>query len=199
MKVAVIGSGAAGLATIKCSLEEGIEVECFEQSQEIGGLWRYTEQECHSSVYDSTVMNTSKELTCFSDFPMPKEFAPFLPHYMMLQYYNLYAEQFGLSKHIRFNCKVVFVSKLRDGDDTKSLKWKVRYHEVSNGHVVKQETRLFDGVFVCTGHLWQPRLAEYPGMSQFNGQIIHSHSYKNTQGFKNKTVLLIGKWVKSVH
>lgn len=41
-RVAVVGAGVSGLAAIKCCLEEGLEPTCFEQSEDIGGLWRYT-------------------------------------------------------------------------------------------------------------------------------------------------------------
>jgi len=41
-RVAVIGAGVGGLASIKCCLDEGLEPTCFERSEDIGGLWRYT-------------------------------------------------------------------------------------------------------------------------------------------------------------
>uniref|UniRef100_A0A672U8A2 Flavin-containing monooxygenase n=1 Tax=Strigops habroptila TaxID=2489341 RepID=A0A672U8A2_STRHB len=42
MGVAVVGAGVSGLTATKCCLDEGLEPTCFEQSQDIGGLWRYT-------------------------------------------------------------------------------------------------------------------------------------------------------------
>lgn len=42
MRVAVVGAGVSGLAATKCCLDEGLEPVCFERSQDIGGLWRYT-------------------------------------------------------------------------------------------------------------------------------------------------------------
>ena len=41
-RVAVIGAGVGGLASVKCCLDEGLEPTCFERSEDIGGLWRYT-------------------------------------------------------------------------------------------------------------------------------------------------------------
>lgn len=40
-RVAVIGGGSAGLASIKSCLDEGLEPVCFESSDDIGGLWRF--------------------------------------------------------------------------------------------------------------------------------------------------------------
>lgn len=42
MRVAVVGAGVSGLTATKCCMDEGLEPTCFEQSQDIGGLWRYT-------------------------------------------------------------------------------------------------------------------------------------------------------------
>ena len=40
-RVGIVGAGVAGLAAIKCSLDEGLLPVCFEQSSDIGGLWNY--------------------------------------------------------------------------------------------------------------------------------------------------------------
>uniref|UniRef100_A0A8C3QNJ9 Flavin-containing monooxygenase n=1 Tax=Cyanoderma ruficeps TaxID=181631 RepID=A0A8C3QNJ9_9PASS len=58
MRVAVVGAGVSGLAAIKCCLDEGLEPICFEQSQDIGGLWRYT--------VSRRGRNTSKEMSHFN-------------------------------------------------------------------------------------------------------------------------------------
>jgi len=39
--VAVIGAGVSGLPAIKCSLDDGLEPVCFEQTGDIGGMWNY--------------------------------------------------------------------------------------------------------------------------------------------------------------
>lgn len=68
-RVAVIGAGASGLAAIKECLAAGLTVTCFEQSDALGGLWRYEEpkvgKEVHSSVYRNTIINTSKPMVYF--------------------------------------------------------------------------------------------------------------------------------------
>lgn len=45
-RVAVVGAGVSGLAATKWCLEEGLEPICFEQSEDVGGLWRYTVSGC---------------------------------------------------------------------------------------------------------------------------------------------------------
>lgn len=65
------------------------------------GLQENPEPE-HSSIYRSLVSNTSKEMMCFSDFPMPADYPNYLHNSQLLQYYQLYAQHFGLLKYIQF-------------------------------------------------------------------------------------------------
>ena len=41
--MAVVGAGVSGLAAIKCCIDEGLDVVCFERRNDLGGLWNYTE------------------------------------------------------------------------------------------------------------------------------------------------------------
>ncbi|KAM4722715.1 dimethylaniline monooxygenase [N-oxide-forming] 2-like isoform 2-T2 [Rhinophrynus dorsalis] len=67
MRVAVIGAGSSGLTSIKCCLDEGLEPTCFERSEDIGGVWRFTTTVCSvkkHSDFPSTgqwVITTEKE------------------------------------------------------------------------------------------------------------------------------------------
>lgn len=49
-KVAVIGAGVSGLTSIKCCLDEDLEPTCFERSNDIGGLWKYTVRNSHLPI-----------------------------------------------------------------------------------------------------------------------------------------------------
>ncbi|TMS20295.1 Dimethylaniline monooxygenase [N-oxide-forming] 5 [Larimichthys crocea] len=75
-RVAVVGAGSSGLACIKICVDEGLEPICFESTDDIGGLWKFKEspEQERSSIYRSLVTNTSKEMMCFSDFPMPPDY-----------------------------------------------------------------------------------------------------------------------------
>jgi len=125
MKVAVIGAGACGLPAIKCCLDEELQVVCFERDDDIGGLWNYkdTARPDQSTVLRSTITNACKEVMSFSDFPMPAEFPPFLRHDRLLQYFRLYADEFGLLEYIRFQTEVVEVR--RTADFARSGRWMV--------------------------------------------------------------------------
>lgn len=55
-----------------------------------------------ASIYRSLVANTSKEMMCFSDFPMPADYPNDLLHSQLLGYLRLYVQHFDLLPHIRF-------------------------------------------------------------------------------------------------
>ncbi|TPX59808.1 hypothetical protein PhCBS80983_g02178 [Powellomyces hirtus] len=127
-RVAVIGAGASGLAALKEALAEDLDVVCFDQEPQVGGLWRYVPQaaeEMHSSVYMSTIINTSKEMMAFSDFPAPKEWPTYLPHRFVVKYLNLYCDQFGLRQHIKFSRKVVSLTPEIGPEGGHTGRWEV--------------------------------------------------------------------------
>lgn len=59
MRVCIIGAGSAGLCSAKHALFNGLKPTIFEQSEYIGGTWKYTDEiginkygiEVHSSMY----------------------------------------------------------------------------------------------------------------------------------------------------
>ncbi|XP_066453381.1 flavin-containing monooxygenase 3-like isoform X2 [Eleutherodactylus coqui] len=187
--VAVIGSGISGLGAIKACLEEGLEPTCFERSNDIGGLWRFTEEveEGRASIYKSLVSNASKEIMCLSDFPMPDDFPNFLPNHKYFEYIKLYAEHFKLLQYIKFKTTVCRLEKHSDFPVTGQ--WLVTTE--NNG---EKKTDIFDAVMVCTGQHAQPVAAmnTLPGIEKFKGQIIHCQEYKRPIGFDGKRVLIIG-------
>ncbi|KAJ3156111.1 Cyclopentanone 1,2-monooxygenase (CPMO) [Geranomyces michiganensis] len=194
-RVAVIGAGASGLASLKECLAEHLDVVCFEQDSQVGGLWRYVPNasggggggggggdDVHSSVYMSTIINTSKEMMAYSDFPAPKDWPTFLPHRFVVKYLNMYCDHFDLRQHIKFNRKVVSLTPEIGPEGGQTGRWEV----------VTQKVETFDYVIVATGHHWKPRLPEFKGVEDFKGGLLHSHSYKVPYPFKDQRVLIVG-------
>lgn len=53
-------------------------------------------------------------------------------------------------------------------------------------------TDVYDCVAVCIGHHVYPNIPEFPGQEEFNGKIMHSHSLKNTKGFEDLRIVVVG-------
>lgn len=186
-KVLVIGAGVCGLTAIKSCKEEGIEAVCFEKTGRVGGLWNYHDSDDDDvpSCMKTTIINTSKEMSAFSDFPPPKEFANFMHNRQMLRYFQMYAEKFLLYPHIKLYHEVKSVTQSKDYSRTG--RWVVLY---KNDKGINEET--FDGVMICIGHHVKPNIPTFPNQEKFKGKIMHTHSLKVPDSFKDSKVLVIG-------
>ncbi|XGW28480.1 hypothetical protein V3C99_008333 [Haemonchus contortus] len=187
-RVAIVGAGASGLPSIRHALLYDVDVTCFEASSHVGGLWRYTEEETeYSCVMKTTVINTSKEMTAYSDFPPEPTVANFMHNTEMHRYLVSYADHFSLKKYIKFNHKVLNIE--RSNDYEMSGQWIVTYEDQSG----TKKSDVFDAVLLCCGHHALPRVpTPWPGQNTFKGRIIHSHSYRSHVGYEDKVVVVIG-------
>lgn len=161
MRVAIIGGGCCGLTAIKACSEAGLQPFCFERTDDICGLWRFTEDviEGKGSVAKSTIIKTSKEMTAFSDFPPPPEFPVYMHQEYVCKYFRMYADKFDLKKYVRFKSEIERVSKSEDFAETG--RWKLRIKDTTTG-ISTEET--FDAVVVCTGHHAYKHYAKFPGI-----------------------------------
>ncbi|RUS85908.1 hypothetical protein EGW08_006311 [Elysia chlorotica] len=188
-RVAIIGAGASGLTAIKCCLDEGLTPMCFERTSHIGGLWHYKDQpvEGEACVMKSTVINTSKEMMSYSDFPIPAHYPNFMHNSQVLEYFQQYSSHFNLEKHINFQTEVLSVKKA--GSFPKTGQWEISYRNIDSGETKTEE---FDGVFVCTGHHAEKYVPVFPGLEDFQGKVLHTHDYRVPSGYEDKRVLIVG-------
>nr|XP_027778681.1 dimethylaniline monooxygenase [N-oxide-forming] 5-like [Marmota flaviventris] len=188
-RVAVIGAGISGLAAIKCCLDEGLEPTCFERNDDIGGLWKFQKNpsEKMPSIYKSVTINTSKEMMCFSDFPVPDHFPNYMHNSKLMEYFRMYASHFGLLKYICFKTRVQSVRKCPDFPV--SGQWDVVVEAEG-----QRESLLFHGVLVCSGHHTDPHLPlqAFPGIEKFKGRYFHSREYKSPEDFSGKRIVVVG-------
>ena len=105
-KVAVIGGGAAGLATLRQMLKQGMDAVLFERSDDIGGLWNYDNKDT-SKVFNSVTQNVTKLHNRFSGYPAPSHWPLYLGHRHTLEYLKGYAALFGLMPHVRLRHEVI--------------------------------------------------------------------------------------------
>jgi dimethylaniline monooxygenase (N-oxide forming) len=183
--VAVIGAGASGLTAVKACMEEGLVPTCFEKRDCVGGLWSYTNAVDCVCVHRCTISNTSKEMSCFSDFPMPKEYPVYLPNKLILKYLQSYAKEFGILERIRFKTEVIKVHEC-DGQ------WVVSYRFLKDDLSFLTVEEAFDFVMICNGLQYAGHIPPFPGANRFKGTQIHSNEYREWSPFVDKTVLVVG-------
>jgi hypothetical protein len=180
-KACIIGAGCSGFTMAKRLKEHGIDYDCFELSDNIGGNWYYKNPNGLSSCYESLHIDTSKWRLAFEDYPVPQDWPDFPHHSQLFQYFNDYVDHFGLRDTITFNTSVEQARRREDGD------WDVT---LSTG-----ETRTYQWLFVANGHHWDARTPSYPGREDFSGYQVHSHHYRDPFSpfdFRGKRVLVVG-------
>ncbi|CAD5205351.1 unnamed protein product [Bursaphelenchus okinawaensis] len=187
-RCAIIGAGVSGLPSARWAKEYGYEPVIFEVRDNVGGLWYYQDKETEfSCVMKKTIMNTSKEMSAFSDFPPPADTPWFMTNRRMHSYLTSYAEHHNLLDYCRFKHKVTKVE--RTSDYANSGEWNVEY--IDGNDNANMET--FQAVLICTGRQSIPYMPkQYPGQNEFEGTIIHSKNFKEVSKFANKNVLIVG-------
>ncbi|RDA89766.1 hypothetical protein CP533_3571 [Ophiocordyceps camponoti-saundersi (nom. inval.)] len=197
MKVAVIGGGPGGLATLKFLSTahlffpvEPIEVRLFEAEDRIGGTFVYRvyeEAEVRVIVLDPYFLSlllllptlttlklvSSKYLTAFSDFRLSTDAPDFVTPKAYVAYLGAYVEAFHLGSAIECQARVTGIRRGPGGV----------------GHVLtirKPEGREFrwncDAVAVCTGLHVDPYVPHIPGIEKVP-VVMHSSRLKRREQF----------------
>ncbi|KAL1241844.1 Flavin-containing monooxygenase [Trichinella spiralis] len=190
MRVAIVGAGPSGLTAIKTCLDYGLEPVCFERADRIGGLWYYQEKVIpgRSTVMKSTVINTSKEMSAYSDFPPRRDLPNFMHNTQLLHYLEEYADRFKLTEHVHFNTEVIKVTK--SVDHAENGHWMI---ETKNTITSEVEMNDFEAVLLCSGHHCHPYMPNFKGLhTEFDGKVMHSMEYRRPNGFDDKRVLVVG-------
>ena len=167
----MIGAGAAGLAALRELRDAGIDVDCFERSDRVGGHWH--------TDYESLHLITSSTVSGFPGHPMPRD--PLFPSRDQVRDYLVaFAENERLLPLITFGTEVLSVEPAgaRDGSDG----WRVSTSRGDEG--------TYDGVLVANGHLWDPAIPDIA--ASFTGRSLHSAQYRNTGDIEGDRVLVVG-------
>lgn len=177
-QVCIIGAGSSGITAAKALKEKGITFDCFEKGSNIGGVWRFNNDNGLSSAYRSLHINTNRVVMAYSDFPMPYDYPMFPHHSDIIEYFENYVEHFKLREHITFNTSVTDVIRNSDGSYNVTLD--------------NRQSFDYQYVIVANGHHWNPRFPTPAFKGEFTGEILHSHYYREAEQVQNKDVLVVG-------
>ncbi|EIN08060.1 FAD/NAD(P)-binding domain-containing protein [Punctularia strigosozonata HHB-11173 SS5] len=188
--VVVIGAGPAGLVTCKTLVEAGLDPVILESEYAIGGTFRYRS-------YENANLVSSKQLTSFSDFRLPREHPDHLTLEEYVQYLEAYVEHFKLAARIQFGCKVVNVSRDTDGTHVVTYVRRAASSDTSQ----EQERIQAKYVAVCSGLHVTPAVPSIPGVENVlkrrsEGaplpEVYHSAVYKRRSQLQGRRVMILG-------
>lgn len=177
-RVAVIGAGPSGLATLKALVDRGVDATGYDAGEVPGGLWNLGAP--NSSAYETLHLNTSRTRTEFTDHPMPTDWPHFPRHDTIAGYLHEYADTHHVTQRIKFGHEVTAIQQ----DDAA---WSVTAVGPEG-----ETTQQYDAVVVANGHNARPRLPDpgYPG--EFSGDQMHAHHYRSPEQLRGRRVLVVG-------
>ncbi|VEN41239.1 unnamed protein product [Callosobruchus maculatus] len=190
-RVAVVGAGAAGLCAARHVKDLGYHCDVIEMNEQIGGTWYYTDEvgtdrygyPVYSAMYKGLKTNLPKEAMGYPDFPIPEREKSYLTQAEILDFLNLYADNFNLRPLIKFNCMVTDIRPMEDNT------WQVTFvHKPTK----EEASDIYDAVMICNGHYNEPSYVDYEGQENFRGTIEHSHSFRSPEPYEGKRVLIVG-------
>jgi cation diffusion facilitator CzcD-associated flavoprotein CzcO len=188
-RVCIIGAGSSGIAAAQVLHARGVDFDCFEMGSEVGGNWRYDNDNSMSSAYKSLHINTSRQLMEYDAYPMPDDLPDYPSHWQIAQYFDDYVDHFGFRDTITFRTEVVKVEPVAAHEYAVTLRGRN-----AHGEPTEPEVRHYEHVVVANGHHWDPRWPEpsFPGAEDFPGVQMHAHYYKTPDIFAGKRVLVLG-------
>lgn len=186
----VIGAGLSGLAAAHALKGRGIDFVCLEKAPEVGGIWRKPGAGEAGPAYRALHLNSAKQLTGYTDFPMPSELPLYPRHSDVAAYLRSFADWDGLLPRIELSTEAVDVRQEPDGG------WTVTSRDARGTELV----RGFDQVIVASGHHSVPALPDPlpPGADSFAGTILHSMDFMDGRDFAGQRVVVVGLGASAV-
>lgn len=106
----------------------------------------------------------------------------------MLEYLHAYATHFNLYNAIKLSTSVC---KIEREDKAHAPEWLVTTTSTTEPNA-SPKTTAFDRIIVATGPHNTALMPEIKGRQFFQGEIIHSQSFKVPKKYTDKTVLVVG-------
>ena len=91
--ILIIGAGPAGLTIAKELNQKNISYDHIEKHSDVGGLWDITNP--GTPLYESAHFISSKTLSAFPEYPMPKNYPDYPSRKQVFNYIKDYAKHFG--------------------------------------------------------------------------------------------------------
>ncbi|CAB4937869.1 unannotated protein [freshwater metagenome] len=179
VEVAIIGSGFGGLGAGVMSLEQGIDsFVVLERAKAVGGTWR-------DNTYPGCACDIPSHLYSFSFAQNPEWSRSYPAQPEIEEYLKRVTDHYNLHSHIRFGFDVAEVRWLDD-----RACWSITSRA--------GDTVLASAVISATGPLSQPATPDFPGLSDFAGDVFHSANWRHDVPMDGKRIGVVGTGASAI-
>lgn len=170
----IIGSGHNGLSVAGALRRRGVDPILLEQHAAVGDQWRQRYERLH--------LHHITDAMHLYGVPYPEPVPRYLSRLDLADYLEAYATLYDLD--VRLEHRVTHLSRNQAG------RWEAeveRKGELTNLLFTADEVVLAAGVTGVT-----PNVPDLQGREEWEGEVLHSQQYHNTEGFEGKRVLIVG-------
>lgn len=176
IKVAVIGSGFAGIAAGHRLKQAELNFTIFEKNSEVGGVW-------WENTYPGCRLDTPNFAYSLS-FAQKQNWSQYFSQQPeIISYLKEVVDRSGIRPHIRFDAEVLALRF-----DEIGACWRVSWRD-GQGNVNEES---FSFVITAMGLLNRPSIPEFKGLDTFKGVVIHSAAWRDDVNLEGKRVALVG-------
>lgn len=172
-EVLVVGGGHNGLFVAAELARLGIDALVVDKHERPGDSWR--------KRYESLVLHMPLGMMHFPHLPFPDSFPDYISKDRLADWYEVYVRALDLNLW----CSTEFLNGTYD-EATKTWEATVRLSDGSE--------RTFHPKYLvlATGGSGTPRIPDLPGLKDFGGPVMHSHSFRTGEDFAHQNVLVVG-------
>jgi cation diffusion facilitator CzcD-associated flavoprotein CzcO len=176
--IVIIGAGPGGLCMAAKLLEEGFDdLVILEQADGVGGTWRH-------NTYPGAACDVPSHLYSFSFAPKVDWSRAYATQPEILEYFERFADDFGLMPHVRFGTRVHGARW-----QAETARWRVA---TSAGDI---DAAVLVGAVGMFGDLNWP---DVPGLDSFQGTLFHSARWNHDHDLTGERVAVIGTAASAV-
>jgi cation diffusion facilitator CzcD-associated flavoprotein CzcO len=177
VRVAIVGSGFAGLGASIALQQEGVDHVLLERGHDVGGTWR-------DNTYPGCRCDVPSHLYSFSFAPNPEWTETYSPQPEIQKYLRRTAEEYGVVARTRFDHEVQEARW-----DAEAQRWRLT---TAGGPLTA------DALIMGNGPLAEPALPDLPGLSGFEGEAFHSARWRHDLDLTGKRIAVIGTGASAI-
>jgi putative flavoprotein involved in K+ transport len=166
LEVAIVGAGASGLASAAALKRLGHEPVLFERDPRVGERW--------ANRYERLHLHTVRRFSGLPEHGVPRARGRYVSKDAFAEYLRDYADR--LSLDVRVGAEV---QTLRPVDGSWLLE-------------TASDAYRAGAAVVATGRHNEPVTPDWPGVSGYRGQFLHSVDYRTGSAFAGQRVLVVG-------